>query len=186
MQTMKTDSMMQEAGVASETRPDARDQLAQYLELQPQSRRTFDKVMKVLELAGLVLVAGCLAWAIYVSINWSEPREIAATWFTFPGSIAVLLILVGVHAAGLRAFPPLALLSSMQELVTGSKAVAMGVGFAFVLLVVAAFWVAFAWGTWSSNWAILEPLIQCLGVVAGVGAVIAVASDLHRRFFRSR
>ena len=183
---MKTNSVVQEARGTSEARPDARDQLARYLEQQPQSRRTFDKVMKTLELAGLALVAGCLAWAIYASINWSAPREIAAIWFTFPGSIAVLLILVGVHAAGLRAFPPLALLSSMQELVTGSKAIVMGVGFASVVLVVAAFWGVFAWGTWSNNWAILEPLIQILGVLVGVGAVIAVASNLYRRYFRSR
>jgi hypothetical protein len=181
-----TDKPVQEAGAANKVKRDPGAQLAQYLAEQPVSRRTFDKVMKVLELAGLALVVGCLAWAIYVSINWSVPREIAAIWFTFPGSIAVLLILVGVHAAGLRAFPPLGLLSSMQELVTGSKAVAMGVGFAVTVSLVAAFWGAFAWGIWTDNWAILEPLMHVLGVAIGVGVVFAVASDLYKRFFRSR
>ena len=181
-----TENMVQGAGAASEAKLDARARLAQYLAEQPQSRRTFDKVMKGLEMAGLALIAGYLAWAIYVSINWSVPREIAAVWLAFPMSVAVLLILVGVHAAGLRAFPPIALLSSMQEFSTGSKAVSTGVGFAAVFLVVGAFWGAFAWGIWTNSWAILEPLVQILGVVVGVGVVAVVASDLYKRFFRSR
>lgn len=181
-----TENMVQEAGAASEAKLDGKAQLAQYLAEQPQSRRTFDKVMKVLELGALALMAGYLAWAIYVSINWSVPQNIVAVWFVFPVSVVVLLILIGVHAAGLRAFPPIALLSSMQELVTGSKAAATGVGFAAVFLVVGAFWGAFAWGIWTNDWALLEPLVQVLAVVVGVGAVFAVVSDLHKKFFRSR
>ena len=64
-----TENMVQEAGAASEANLDGRAQLAQYLAEQPQSRRTFDKVMKVLELGALALMTGYLAWAIYVSIN---------------------------------------------------------------------------------------------------------------------
>ncbi len=183
---MKTEQMVQEAGEMSEARPDARDQLARYLEQQPQSRRTFDKVMKVLELAGLTLIAGYLAWAIYVSINWSVPQRIVAVWFAFPVSVVILLILVGVHAVGLRAFFPILVPGGPQEFFTGSKAVATGVGFASVLLVVGVFWGAFAWGIWTNNWAVLEPLVQILGVVVGVGVVVAVFSDLYKRFFRSR
>ena len=183
---MKTESMAQGAKGASQAKPDARDQLARYLEQQPQSVRTFDKVMKVLELGGLALIAGYLAWAIYVSINWSVQQNIVAVWFAFPISVVVLLVLVGVHAVGLRAFPPLALLSSMQEFVTGSKAVATGVGLALLIVVVGAFWGAFAWGIWSNSWALLKPLSHILGVVVGVVAVIAVVSDLYRRYFRSR
>jgi len=183
---MKTDSMVQEAGVASEAKPDAKDQLARYLQRQPQSRRTFDKVMKVLELAGLALIAGYLAWAIYVSINWSVPREIAATWFAFPVSVVPLLILVGVHAAGLGAFPPVIVPGGPQGFDTGRKAVDMGLGLAVTILIVGAFWGAFAYGIWTENWAILKPLTQVVGVVVGVGAVIALISDLRRRFFRSR
>jgi hypothetical protein len=179
---MKTNSTVQKEGARSE----AKDQLARYLAQQPQSVRTFDKVMKVLELAGLALVAGFLAWAIYVSINWSVPREIAATWFAFPVSVVPLLILVGVHAAGLGAFPPVIVPGGPQGFDTGRKAVAMGLGVASALLVVGIFWGAFAWGIWSNNWAVLEPLIQILGVAVGVGAVIALISDLHRRFVRSR
>lgn len=181
-----TENLVQEAGAASETKLDGRAQLAQYLAEQPQSRQTFDKVMKVLELGALALMAGYLAWAIYASINWSEPKNIVAVWFAFPVSVVILLVLIGVHAAGLRAFPPVAPLSSMQAFVTGSKAVGTGVGFAITVCLAAGFWGALAWAIWAENWAILEPLMHVLGVVLGVGIVFAVVSDLYRRFFRSR
>jgi len=180
------ENLVQEAGAASEKKLDGKAQLAQYLAEQPQSRRTFDKVMKALEMGGLALIAGYLAWAIYVSINWSVPQNIVAVWFAFPVSVVILLVLVGVHAAGLGAFPPTALLSSMQGLVTGSKAVTTGVGFTATVLLAAVFWGAFAWGTWTENWAILEPLMHVLGVALGVGIAFAVVSDLYKRFFRSR
>ena len=181
-----TENLVQNAGAASEAKLDGKAQLAQYLAEQPQSRQTFDKVMKVLELGALALVAGYLAWAIYASINWSEPKNIVAVWFAFPVSVVVLLVLIGVHAAGLGAFPPVAPLSSMQAFVTGSKAVGTGVGFAATVILAAGFWGAFAWSIWTENWAILEPLMHVLGVAVGVGIVLAVVSDLYKRFFRSR
>ena len=183
---MKKEMTVQEAGTASEAKPDSRAQLAEYLAQQPQSRRTFDKLMKVLEVAGVALAAGWLAWAIYVSINWSVPQQIVAVWFAFPVSVVALLVLVGVHAAGLGAFFPVILPGGPQEFVTGSKAVTSGVGFAVVSLLAGAFWGAFAWGIWTTNWALLEPLAHVLAVVVGVGVVFAVISDLYKRFFRSR
>jgi hypothetical protein len=181
-----TENLVQEAGAASEAKLDGKAQLAQYLAEQPQSRQTFDKVMKVLELGALALLAGYLAWAIYVSINWTEPSNIVAVWFAFPVSIVVLLVLIGVHAAGLRAFPPVAPLSSMQAFVTGSKAAGTGAGFAITVILAAGFWGTFAWAIWAENWAVLEPLMHILGVVLVVGIAYAVVSDLYKRFFRSR
>jgi hypothetical protein len=142
--------------------------------------------MKVLEVAGLAFVAGWLTWAVYVSINWSQPNQIAAVWFMLPVSIVVLMILVGLHAVGIRAFFPIVVPSSSFPFVTGSKAVGMGAGFTGIVLAVGAFWGAFAWGTWTTNWAILEPLAHVLAAMIGVGVVVAVASDLYRKFFRSR
>ena len=183
---MKTEEMVQGAGAVSEVKSDSRARLAQYLAQQPQARRTFDRLMKGLEVAGLVLMAGYLAWAIYASINWSVPQRIAAVWLAFPVSTVAFMILVGVHAAGLRAFFPIALPGSPQEFVTGSKAVAMGLGFSALSLIVGTFWGAFAWGIWSNNWALLEPLVHVLGIVVGIGAVVAVVSDLYKKFVRSR
>ena len=180
-----TENLVREAGAASEAKPDGKAQLAQYLAEQPQSRRTFDKVMKVLELGALALVAGYLAWAIYVSINWSVQREIAAVWFAFPVSMVVLLVFVGIHAAGLKAFPPVIVPGGPQEFVTGSKAVDMGLGLAVTILIVGAFWGAFAYGIWTENWAMLIPLVEVVAAVVGVGAIIALISDLYKRFFRS-
>ena len=183
---MKTEGMVQEARRASEDKLDNRARLAQYLAQQPRSRRTFDKVMRILEVAALALVSGYLAWAIYVSINWSVPQRIVAVWFAFPASVVVLLILVGLHGAGVQAFFPIIVPSSSFPFVTGSKAVGMGLGFAATLLLVGAFWGAFAHGIWTTNWAILEPLAHVLGVVVGVGVVVAVVSDLAKKLFRFR
>jgi hypothetical protein len=183
---MSTEKMVQEAGTADEAKSDYSAKLAQYVAQQPRSRRNFDRVMKVLEVAALALIAGYLAWAIYVSISWSAPNRIAAVWFCLPITVVVLMVLVGVHAAGLGAFFPVMVPGGPKEFVTGSKAVANGVGMALVLLVVAAFWGVFAWGMWTVNWTILEPLIQITVAVVGVGVVIAVASDLYKKLFRAR
>lgn len=182
---MKTEKMVQGAGTANEAKPDHRAQLAEHLAQQPKSRQTFDKLMRTLEMVGLALVTGYLAWAIYVSFNWTVPQRIGAVWFALPVCVVALMILVGVHAVGVRAFFPIIVPSSSLPFVTGSKAVSMGVGFAATLLLVGAFWGAFAWGVWTANWAILEPLIHILGVVIGVGVVAAIVSDLYKRFFRS-
>jgi hypothetical protein len=184
---MKTEKMVQEAGTASEAKSDLRAQLARHLAQQPESRQTFHKWMKVLEVAGLALIAGHLAWAFYISFNWvGVPERIVAVWFALPVSVVALMILVGVHAVGVRAFFPIIVPSSSFPFVTGSKAVAMGAVFAVLSPVVGAFWGTFAWGVLTTNWAILEPLMHILGVVAGVGAVVAVVSDLHKKLFRSR
>ena len=183
---MKTEGVVQGAGPASEAKSDSRAQLARYVAEQPRHRQTFDRVMRILEVAGLALVAGYLAWAIYVSINWSAAQQIVAVWFGFPASVAALLILVGLHAAGLGAFFPVIVPGGPQGFVTGSKAVTMGLGFAATLLLAGAFWGAFAWGIWTTNWTILEPLAHLLGVTVGIGVVVAVVSDLYKKLFRSR
>jgi hypothetical protein len=186
---MKKEMTVQETGTASEVKLDKRAQLAQHLAQQSQSRRTFDRFMKVLELAGLVLIAGYLAWAIYVSINWSEPQKTVAVWFAFPICVFALGILISVHAVGVRAFFPIIVPNSSFPFVTGSEAVPMGLGFAAVLLLVGVFWGAFVWGIWANDWALLEPLVYIVAIVAavvGVGAIFAIFSDLYKRFIRSR
>jgi hypothetical protein len=177
---------VQEAGTRSEGKADHRALLAQYLARQPESKKSFDKVMKALEVAGLALLAGYVAWAIYVSANWTVAREIVAVWFGLPLCGAVLMVCVGVHAAGLGAFFPIALPGGSQEFVTGSKAVATGAGLAVIAVVVGAFWGAFAYGIWTTNWAILNPLVQVLVAVVGAGAVVAVVVSLYQKLMGTR
>lgn len=183
---MAEEGMVQEAGVEGEAELEPRAKLAQHLARQPESRRTFDKFMKILEGAVLVLIAAHLALAIYGSIQWSEGERITAVWFALPVSVALLLVLVGVHGAGIRAFFPMVVPNSSFPLVFGSSAVAMGLGFVVLVLVVGGFWGAFAWGTWATDWSILNPLMAILGVALGAGILVAVLSDLYRRFLRSR
>jgi hypothetical protein len=180
------ENLVQGTGAGSETQPDTKAQLAQYLAQQPPSKRTFDKVMKGLELAWLVVVAGYVAWAIYVSIYWSIPGKIAAVWLGTPVAISILLVLIGVHAGGLGAFFPVVMPGGTQPLTTGSKAVGTGIGFAVTTAIAGAFWGTFAWGVWTNDWALLAPLVKIIAAVVGVGVVVAIASDLHRRFFQSR
>jgi hypothetical protein len=184
---MKTEEMIQEAGTTSEAKPDIRAQLAQHLAQGPESRRTVHRLMKVLEVAWLALIAGHLAWALYISFSWvGVPERIVAVWFTIPVSVSVLMILVGLHGAAVMAFFPVFVPSSSFPYVTGSRALGMGLGFAAVSLLVGGLWGTFAWAVWTTNWAILEPLIRIIGVLVAVGVVAAVASDLYKRFFRSR
>ncbi len=183
---MTAEKTVQEAGTGSETRAGLREQLAQHLAQQSESRRTFDKFMKVLEVAGLALIAGHLAWAIYVSINWSETGNIVAVWMSLPVTVAFLMVLAGVHGAGIRAFFPVIVPGSSFPFVTGSKAVGMGLGAVLVALVAGAFWGAFAWGIWAEDWSILEPLTRVMAVVVGAGVMIALLSELYRRLVRSR
>jgi hypothetical protein len=183
---MKREMTIQEAGTMVEAKLDHRAKLAQHLAQQSKSKRMFHKLMMVLEVAGLAFIIGHLALAFYVSFNWAGvPERIAAIWLALPASFTAVMILVGLHAAGLRAFFPIALPGGPQEFTTGSKAVGMGLGFAAVCLVAGAFWGAFAWGVWTVNWAILEPLTHIIAVVAGVGVTVAVAWDLYKRFIRS-
>ena len=71
-----------------------------------------------------------------------------------------------------------------QKFITGSSAVWMGAGLAVAMLLVAAFWAYFAYVVWTANLAMLEPLLNIVGVVFGVGVVFAVLSSLYRQFRR--
>jgi hypothetical protein len=134
----------------------------------------------------LALIAAHLAGAIYLSINWSEPRQVAAVWFALMANIAGLLALIGVHGSGLRAFFPIYVPGSSFPFETGSKAVGMGAGFALAMVAVGAFWGVFGWGMWTANLSVLIPMAQVMGVVIGIGALAALLSDLRKRFLRGQ
>ena len=174
------------------TRQEIKAQLAQYVAQQPGSKQALDKWMKVLEIAGLMLIVVTFAVAMYVSINWTAvPGTVIATaWFAFPVSFTPLMILIGLHAIGLRAFYPLVLPGKPEQFATGSKAVWSGLGLIAIALLVAAFWGGFGWAVWSGDMALIGSYVRVLGTAMGVaiagGIVLGMLSGLYKQFVRPR
>ena len=180
------------AGAGKITKQAFKTQLAQYVAQQPASKQVFDKWMKVLEMASLAIISGAFAVAMYVSINWTAvPGTVIATaWFAFPVSFTPLMILIGLHAIGLRAFYPIVLPGKPEQFATGSKAVWSGLGLIAIALLVAAFWGGFGWAVWSGDMALIGSYVGVLGTAMGVaiagGIVLGMLSSLYKQFVRPR
>jgi hypothetical protein len=175
-------------GEASMTRQEVKAQLANHVVQQPESKQAFHKWMKVLEVASLALVAAAFAVAMYISINHTavSGTAIATAWFAFPVSVALLMILIGVHAIGLRAYFPIVLPGKPQRFVTGSKAVWSGMGLIAIGLIAAAFWGTFAWAAWSGDMGLIMVYGRILGTAMGVVIPVAMVAALFQQIFRSR
>jgi len=174
------------------TRQEIKAQLAEYVAQQPAWKRAFDKWMKVLEIAGFILIVGVFAVAMHVSINHTavSGMVIATAWFALPVSFAPLMILIGVHTIGLRAFYPVVLPGKPEQFSTGSKAVWSGVGLIALALLVAAFWGGLGWAVWSGDMALIGSYVRVLGTAMGVaiagGIVIGMLSAVYKQFVRPR
>lgn len=179
---------IRKAGGTKLTKQEFKVQLARHVAQQPESKQVFHKWMKVLEMAGLAIVAGAFAVAMYVSVNVATmpQRAVPTAWFAFPASVAPLMILVGVHAIGLRAFLPIVLPGKPQQFVTGSKAVGSGWGLIVTALVVGAFWGTFAWAMWSNDMALILSYTRILGIALGVAIPIAIVASLFQKLLRPR
>lgn len=177
---------------AGMTRQEFKAQLANHVAQQPEWKQVFHNVMKVSEAAGLALVAAAFAVAMYVSINHTavSGTAIATAWFAFPVSVAPLMILIGVHAIGLRAYFPIVLPGKPQRLVTGARAVWSGAGLIVTALLVGAFWGALAWAVRSGDMALIGTYLRILGTVMGIVIAIAIpvaiVGSLFRQISRSR
>jgi hypothetical protein len=177
-------------------------QLAQYVEQQPASKQAFHRWMKGLEVASLVIVAAVFILAMYVSINWTNvpTQAIHTAWFAFVESFTLTIVLVGLHAAILRAFPPIVgpqaamvrasspikVPGKQSKFVTGRKAVGQGWGLVVLGVVVGAFWGLIAYATWTVNWAMLKPLISILAIVFCVGLVFSLIYTTIQKISKSR
>ena len=183
---------VQKAEGAGLTRQEIKAQFAHYVAQQPGSKQAFDKWMKVLEIAGLLLIVGTFAVAMYVSINHTAVlgTVIATAWFAFPVSFAPLMILIGVHAIGLRAFYPIVFPGKPEQFATGTKALWSGLGLIAIALLIAAFWGGFAWAVWSGDMALIGSYVRVLGTAMGVaiagGIVLGMLSGLYKQFVRPR
>ena len=165
-----------------------KQQIDEYLAAQPESMQKFHKWMKGLDVAGVVLIAAAFILAMYLSINWKavNPSLIPVAWFLFAISASPLMVLVGIHSLVLRAFPPVILPGKTQTFVTGNKAIWYGAGTILISLVVAAFWGMFAYATWTSNWAMLNPLIRILTSVMGIGITVSILLSIAQKVLKAR
>jgi hypothetical protein len=174
------------------TRQEIKAQLAHYVAQQPGWKQAFHKWMKDLELVGLMLIVGVFAVAMYVSINHTAVTGIviAIAWFALPTSFAPLMILLGVHAIGLRAFYPIVLPGKPEQFATGSKAVWSGLGLIAIALLVASFWGGLGWAVWSGDMALIGSYLRVLGTAMGVaiagGIVLGMLSGFYKQIIRPR
>ena len=199
---MNNTGNVQESLTAKEAREQHELQLAQYVAQQPASKQAFHRWMKGLEVASLVIFAAVFILAMVVSINWTNvpPQAIPTAWFAFVGSFTLTIVLVGLHAVILGAFPPVVGLQAamlrasspikvpgkQSKFVTGRKAMGQGWGLVVLGLIVGAFFAVFAWSAWTVNWVILTPMITVLGVLMGVGIAVSILFTMFQKIFKSR
>jgi TRAP-type C4-dicarboxylate transport system permease small subunit len=179
-------------------------QLDSYLEGQPETVRSFHRVMQVLESIALGIMIIIFITALVLSFMWKTMPvgAIPAAWFLLPASAAVLMLLIAVHALRLHAYPPSRLYNiyqagsparqfgKYQQFVTGKAADAQALILILVALIVGAFFAIFAWASWTVNWAILTPMINisgvALGVIIAVGIVGGMILKTYQKLSKSR
>ena len=184
---MKEQAIAQGNGVERESNQNLKAELAAYLAGQSESIGRIHQWMNLLTAASLAVPVGLFARALYLSINWkqADPAQIAVGWVIFVAGGTLPILLFGLHSAVLRVFPAVPISGLALQLVTGSKAVASGVGLAVVAVAVAAFWGLFAYSVATPDWVLLEKLVQILTAVVSAGAVVAVIQHLFRQLTRS-
>jgi hypothetical protein len=173
------------------TDKDAREhlkaQLAEYLAGHPETQSAH-KWMKRVDSAGLGIVVAAFAVALYGSFTWASvnPSMIPVAWFFFATCCSLFVMLLGLHAILIRAFPPVILPGKPQKFASGSAAVWTGVAFIVGGLILAGLWIAFAYSTVTFNLAMIAPLTNILGIVVGIGIVLSIAVAVYQKATQSR
>ena len=181
-----------ESDPPSRTRRDGQEErnlrLARYLERQPEPTQAFHRQMKRLELASLGIVLAAFIVAMYVSFCWATMPKTAIpiAWFAFAASGTPAMVLLGLHAVILRAFPPIRLPGKNQWFVTGRQALWPGWGLVFIALAACVFWGLFAYSVGTLNLALVESLVRILGAVTGGGMTIIILYTIVRQLKKSR
>jgi hypothetical protein len=167
-----------------EARENLKLQLAEYLAQQPGSTQTVHKVMNGLEVAGVVIIITAFIVALVLSFAWKSinPMMIPIAWFAFAASASLTMILLGLDAIVLRAFPPILWPGKPSRFTTGSGATWRGWAFMAGGLAAVALWGLFAYAIWTQNWTMLRPLINILGI----GMTIAVLYSILMKFAKAR
>jgi hypothetical protein len=144
--------------------------------------------MKRVDSAGLGIVVAAFAVALYGSFTWASvnPSMIPVAWFFFATCCSLFVMLLGLHAILIRAFPPVILPGKPQKFASGSAAVWTGVAFIVGGLILAGLWIAFAYSTVTFNLAMIAPLTNILGIVVGIGIVLSIAVAVYQKATQSR
>jgi len=179
-------------------------QLASYLEEQPENIRSFHRVMKVLESIALGIMIVIFIAALVLSFMWKTipVAAIPTAWFLLPASTALLMVLIAVHSLILHAYPPSGLFSiyqrgspahqfgKYQRFTTGKTADTQALILILIALIVGAFFITFAWASWTVNWAILAPMINisgvALGIIIAIGIVGGMILKTYQKLSKSR
>ncbi|MGB7538666.1 MAG: hypothetical protein WBM17_09020 [Anaerolineales bacterium] len=180
---MNTTISMGKTGTKNEERKQFELELARHLEQQPESILNIHRWMLRLEAAGAVATAVAFLAALVISFAWKsvDPRAVPIAWFVFAISTAPILILLGLDAVILRAFPAVSYPGRPQMFVTGSGAVWRGWAFILLALIVAAFWGTFIYAVVTLNMAMIAALATIIGVILGVGMAVSIVVSMAFR-----
>jgi hypothetical protein len=154
--------------------------------------------MNVLESISIALIAIVFIAALLLSFLWkSVPTQaIPTAWFLLPVSGVVLLLLICVHAIGLKIFPPSSLYIYLQgsssipfskktrEFRTGKPAILLAWVLIVLGLVVGTFFAMFAWAAWTVNWEFLTPMVTILGYFLGISIAVGILGGMIAKTYQ--
>jgi hypothetical protein len=179
---------VQKFATDKEAREQLKSQFADYLAQAPESTRSAHTWMKRVDIAGLGIVIAAFAVALYVSIAWKSlnPAMIPVAWFAFATCLSLMVVLFGLHAILIRAYPPVILPGKVQKFVSGSAAVWIGAASILGGLILAALWVAFAYSTATFNLGMIVPLMNILGVGMSIAIIGSIIYSIYQKATQSR
>jgi len=179
---------VQKFATDKEARTNLKAQLADYLAQAPESTRSAHTWMKRVDIAGLGIVIAAFAVALYGSFTWASvnPSMIPVAWFFFATCCSMFVILLGLHAILIRAYPPVILPGKVQKFVSGSTAVWIGAASIVGGFILAGLWIVFAYSTATFNLAMIAPLTNILGIVVGIEIVLSIAVAIYQKASQPR
>jgi hypothetical protein len=179
---------VQKFATDKEARANLKAQLADYLAQAPESTRSAHTWMKRVDIAGLGIVIAAFAVALYGSFTWASvnPSMIPIAWFFFATCCSMFVMLLGLHAILIRAYPPVIMPGKPQKFVSGSTAVWVGAAYILGGLILGAVWVGFAYSTATFNLVMLTPLINILGVVMSIVIIVSIIYSIYSKATQSR
>ena len=179
---------VQKFATDKEARTNLKAQLADYLAQAPESTRSAHTWMKRVDTAGLGIVIAAFGVALYGSFTWASasPALIPVAWFFFATCCSLMIVLTGLHAILIRAYPPVILPGKVQKFVSGSTTVWIGAAYIVGGLILGSLWIGFAYSTATFNLSMLAPLMNILGVVVSIMIVVSIIYSIYQKATQSR